>query len=243
MISKNQLKRIKSLHQKKFRLEHNSFIIEGQKSVQEAISSGLIIECIVLQEGYESTHFDVQTFTASSQEMKMLSAMSTAPGILAVAHFPSWYLANPLPSEVTSSELILALDGIRDPGNLGTIIRTADWFGLKAIVATKDTVDCFNPKTVQASMGSVFRTPVYYTSMTDFLQETALPIYGLDLEGENLFEAKLSRGLFVLGNESHGIREDLSSLIQHQLHIPGKGDAESLNAAISAAIVMSHLKW
>ncbi len=241
MLSKNQLKRIKSLHLKKFRMENRCFIVEGQKSVQEAVSSGLEIEIIVQQEGYESSNFEVEIVTTSIQEMKTLSTLSTAPGILAVVKFPKWYLNDNALSDLQDADVLFALDGIRDPGNLGTIIRTADWFGFKAIVCSKDTVDCFNPKVVQASMGSVFHLPTYYTDLSEFISNSPHPIYGLDLKGENLFTSELSKGIYVLGSESHGLREDIQPLIQKYLHIPGKGKAESLNAAISAAIVMSRI--
>lgn len=243
MLSKNQFKRIKSLHLKKFRMENRRFIVEGQKSVQEALSSGLQIEFLVVQEGHESTDFDGEIISATAVEMKSLSSLSTAPGILAVVEFPSWYLNPDELVNIQSEDVVFVLDGIRDPGNLGTIIRTADWFGFKGIVCSEDTVDCFNPKVVQASMGSVFHLPTYYTSIADFISNSPLPIYGLDLQGENLFETNVTKGLFVLGSESHGLREAIQPLIQRSLHIPGKGKAESLNAAISAAIVMSRIPF
>ncbi|MFT4683116.1 MAG: TrmH family RNA methyltransferase [Flavobacteriales bacterium] len=242
MLSKNQLKRIKSLHLKKFRMENRRFIVEGQKSVQEAIKSGLDIELLVKQDGYESSEFEIETFTTSILEMKTLSTLSTAPGILAVVKFPEWYMNEVSALTMQDESVVLVLDGIRDPGNLGTIIRTADWFGLKGIICSPDTVDCFNPKVVQASMGSVFHLPTYYTDLNTFIRKASHTVYGLDLQGENLFSTEISDGIYVLGSESHGLSEGIQPLIQKFLHIPGKGKAESLNAAISAAIVMSQIQ-
>ena len=136
--------------------------------------------------------------------------------------------------------MILMLDGIQDPGNLGTIIRTADWFGVREIICSKETVDCFNPKVIQSSMGSLFRIPIRYTLLSDVLAQTELPVYGALLDGKNMYEQSLNKkGIIVIGNEGKGISDALRPFISHPLFIPRYGEAESLNASIATAVILA----
>ncbi|MFM1931726.1 MAG: hypothetical protein RL226_1029, partial [Bacteroidota bacterium] len=232
---------VKSLRLQKNRLESKRFVVEGKKPVMELIQAGFTIEAIYVQSELQLEELGHNVEEVSETDMKQLSDLSTPPGILAVAHLPEWYPEVKSPLELSVDKGILVLDGIRDPGNLGTIIRTADWFGHKAILATSDTVDCFNQKVVQASMGSVFRVQVLYLSDVQLDELRSLDWYGLDLGGQSLYETKPKSGLYVIGNESHGIRAAMRERIQTYLHIPGAGKAESLNAAVSAAILMNEL--
>lgn len=240
MISKNQMRYVKSLRLQKHRLEHQQFIVEGVKSVHELSLSSFEINMILATEGHPAPQTTGQTFIISEREMKELSSLATAPGLLAVVDLPKWYLTPNFPNESDLQQGVLVLDGIRDPGNLGTLIRTAEWFGFKKMIASADTVDCFNPKCVQASMGSVFRIEVMYHELSTFNGHIA-PWYGLDLGGDSLYNLDSTFGYFAVGSESHGLRDDVRSRIESYLHIPGNGQAESLNAAMSGAILLSEL--
>jgi RNA methyltransferase, TrmH family len=240
MISKNQMRYVKSLRLQKHRMEHQQFTVEGTKSVLELLDSDFEVEFIICSEDHPEPSTSVPVHLVSTRDMKELSALTTPPGLMAVVKLPNWYLSPSAPSEADVNKGILVLDGVRDPGNLGTLIRTAEWFGFKRILADSDTVDCFNPKVVQASMGSVFRMEVLYHSLETFSGIEA-PWYGLDLGGSSLFEQTSTRGYFVVGNESHGLRAAVRERITEYLHIPGGGNAESLNAAMSGAILLSEL--
>lgn len=231
---------VKSLRLQKHRLEHQQFTVEGTKSVLELLDSGFEVEYIVCSEVHPAPSTSVPIHLVSERDMKELSALATPPGLLAVAKLPNWYLSPSAPTEKDVEQGVLVLDGVRDPGNLGTLIRTAEWFGFRKILADSDTVDCFNPKVVQASMGSVFRMEVLYHSLETFSGIEA-PWYGLDLGGSSLFELSSTHGYFVVGNESHGLRATVRERITAHLHIPGEGNAESLNAAMSGAILLSEL--
>jgi TrmH family RNA methyltransferase len=140
------------------------------------------------------------------------------------------------------SNWILAVDGVQDPGNLGTIIRTADWFGINTIVCSHETVDCFNPKVIQSTMGSIFRVHLDYTNLEEFLNQSELPIFGALMEGESVFNSSIPEsGILVMGNEGNGISENLLPLINHPIHIPGRGQAESLNVAVATGILLGQL--
>ena len=178
---------------------------------------------------------------ASEVQMQQMSGLDTPPGILAVVKIPQQ-------EEIkTSSQLILALDGIANPGNLGTLIRTADWFGIRDVVCSSDCVELWNPKVVQATMGSLFRVRVWTTNLSAYLQKAkteSKAVYGALLEGENLFQMKAKpEGILVIGSESHGIREDVLPCITHPVTIPRAGDSitESLNAAVAGAILMAEM--
>ncbi len=258
MITKNDIKFIQSLKQTKSRKENKMFLVEGNKLVDELLSSNFKVEKILvtdlwLEKFPEMTSrlpfYDI----ISQKQMEQISCMVTAPGILATAHTP-YYNISPADAE---NEFIIALDGINDPGNLGTIIRTADWFGIKKIVCSRDCADAWQAKTIQSTMGSIFRIEIMETDLKEFLLKTQrhsdsatlrlcdskTPIYGALMEGENIFTKKIEKknGVIIIGSESHGIRQDILPLVTSPIHIPrAKGSkTESLNASVAAAIILA----
>lgn len=241
MLSKNRLKVIKSLRSKKGRTKHRRFIVEGVKPVDEVLSSPLKVETVLYSEGLRPEKAGYgDAFLTDNATLNELSQLSTPPGILAVVEFPDWY-DHVTPDVLLATPHLLYLDGIRDPGNLGTIIRTADWFGFKAIILSEDCVDPLNPKVVQAAMGSIFRLPCFTDTLSRIQAQAPKAVYGLDLSGESIYTAELNDGYFVIGSESHGIREETRVQMTSTLNIPGTGGAESLNAAVSAAVLMSEI--
>lgn len=247
-MTRQQLKLIQSLQHKKFRKTYGLFIVEGLKMVQELLRSQFIVEYLVVSQSWkaENLNFDFGTDTAEvipDKDYKPLSNFTTPPGILAVARIPKNSANN---FEIDG--LVLVLDGISDPGNMGTIIRTAEWFGVKALVCSLDATDVWQPKVVQATMGSVFRIPVFQAELQSFFNsiEKGIPVYGALLEGQNLFSEKFDRhkpALLVIGSESHGIREAVKPFITDPLTIPAhsSSEAESLNASVATAILLSCL--
>lgn len=239
MISKNQAKIVKSLGQKKFRLEHGVFVAEGDKVLAELHAANWKVKMLFTTRAEDLRRYPSAQLI-SEREMAGISQLSTPPGILAVGELPEWY-RNPTDHLPAKAMCVIALDGIRDPGNLGTILRTAAWFGASAVVASPDSVDCFNPKVVQSSMGTIFRLPVLYVNLGDCFDRLGLPVYGLDLQGENLFTGGFGEGVYVVGSESHGLRKKARDLCSTFVTIPGEQGAESLNAAVSASIVLAEL--
>ena len=242
MITKNTIKQIASLRQQKFRKELGLFVVEGRKMVEELLHSDFETVGLYASEAFlaEYPSFS-KAETVSEMQMEQMSGLDTPPGILAVVKIPQQ-------GEIkTSSKLVLALDGIANPGNMGTLIRTAEWFGIRDVVCSIDCVELWNPKTVQATMGSLFRMKVWKTNLADFLhqaQSEGRAIYGALLEGENLFQMKVKpEGILVIGSESHGIRADVLPYITHPVTIPRvDGSAtESLNAAVAGAILMAEM--
>lgn len=232
MVTKNQIKLIKSLHQKKFRKEVGAFIVEGSKPVEELLNSTFeVMETYAQGELLEQ--FPGAT-EVSKADMERMTALKTAPGVLAMVRIPSWTYSE-------EKGAIIALDGVADPGNLGTLIRTADWFGITQLVCSEDTVDEFNPKTVQASMGSLFRVRLYRCNLPLWLSEQGLKVYGLDMAGESLYGHQQERAVYVLGKESTGLSEAVRAELTNTINIPGKGMAESLNVGIAGALLMSEL--
>jgi len=243
MLSKFQISFLKSLQHKKDRLEHGLFLVEGYKSVIEFINSTYQVEAI-----YHTASFDSKVLKLSQKmnlcetsvtDFQKISSLKTPQEILALVKIPNW----PQLSNINlRQKFSLVLDGLQDPGNMGTIIRTADWFGISDIICSEDTVDVYNPKVVQSSMGSLSRMNVYYTNIAAVLQQTGLPAFGAMLDGENIYAANFgSEGLIVLGNEGNGIRPEISRLIGKAVTIPRAGKAESLNVAIAAAIFCSEI--
>jgi TrmH family RNA methyltransferase len=234
MISKNRIRFINTLYQKKQRIENNRFIVEGEKMVNEAIQwIPNLIETI-----YTTSDFTIPTTNPSLlfeeislKELKEISSLTTPNKALAICKIPE--------NKTIDSPLIICLDGIQDPGNIGTILRLADWFGIKDIVCSKNTVDCYNPKVLQATMGAIFRVHVHYLELTEFLSTTELPVFGALLDGENIFENNYERkGIIVLGNEGNGISDEIKKYIQKAITIPRFGEAESLNVATAGAIIL-----
>lgn len=251
MISKNQLKLINSLRLHKFRETEGLFIAEGVKLVDELLKSSFIIRSIyATRQWIDAGHvpadrYLVDILEITEEELAKITALMTPNQVLALAAIPG---DSPMPD--ISEEWVMLLDQIKDPGNFGTIIRTADWFGMNRIVAAPGSVDIWNPKVVQASMGSVFRMPVHYLELTGFLStyHRLMPVYGTLLEGVAPADISLSpNGIVVIGNESHGISEEIKPFISTKISIPAAaggnaGRAESLNASIAAAIVCYEIR-
>ena len=237
MLTKSQIKLITSLKQKKFRIQHQLFVVEGIKVVQEFLNSNYELVAIFAVEDQYSQYN--QKFTlVDSKELAKISGFSTPNKVLATFKIPS--LIN-----VNWSSLTVALDGINDPGNLGTIIRLCDWFGIEDLVCSEDTVDCYNPKVVQASMGSHTRVNITYVDLKKTLS-TVSNCMGTFMDGISIYNQTLPKtGVIVLGNEANGISENIESLIDLRLSIPRFGklkQTESLNVANAAAIVLSEFK-
>ncbi len=244
-ISNNDIKRVKALQQKKVRDESGLFIVEGEKMVQEAVDSPFAVEHIYYKE------------EIGEEAMKRISALANPSPALAVVRKPSDAYVDDLlalDSVLDEGGLYLALDTIRDPGNLGTILRIADWFGIKAVFATRDTVDLFNPKVVQATMGAIFRVKMHYVDLPALSQkilDKGGKVYGTFLDGKNLYERPLDNGaanpsVIVIGNESEGISDTMSKLVSDRLYIPpypaDQPGSESLNAAIATAITVAEFR-
>lgn len=240
MISKNEIKLIRSLHRKKGRMEAGMFIAEGLKTVMEAIESGAEPHLILLLAGEDLIQVHPALRVVSQQEMESVTALSSASPALGIFKItrPIW-----IPKEICHSKVI-ALDRIRDPGNLGTIIRSADWFGIKHVIASTDTVDCFNPKTVQSSMGSAFRVNVYYTNLPEAFRELKsqnpnFKILGAVFNGDSPTKlSAINEAAMVIGSEANGLSAEIDQCLDERLTIAKIGAAESLNAAISASILL-----
>lgn len=244
MLTRNTIKWVKSLQQKKFRNEFGLFVAEGSKLVDELISSNFKIEEIFHTEQYVVTNVNCQENTVSQSEMERISGLVTPSPVLAVVRVPSYTL------EVDpSKELVLALDTIQDPGNMGTIIRIADWFGIDNIVCSHGCTDAFAPKAIQATMGSIAHVKVHYTDLITWLNthNRNCPIFGACMDGEDIYRAKKEHaGIIVMGNEGNGISPAVDKLITHRIHIPtfakGRQKVESLNVAMATAIILSEFK-
>lgn len=238
MVSKNQIKLINSLQQKKYRKLHNLFIAEGKKVIQELIDANFCLEHLFVTKTdlFDKKH--AATLILDS-ELKKISALTSANDCLAVFKIKEY-------SSSTNSGLELALDNIKDPGNMGTIIRLCDWFGISKIVCTEETVDMYNPKVVQATMGSLARVQVEYTNLATYLKATDKEIFGTFMDGENIYKKDLpSNGILVMGNEANGISSEIENLITQKISIPRFGNlqlTESLNVATATAIFLSEFK-
>lgn len=243
MISKSELKYIQSLYHKKTRDKEKLFIVEGPKMVGELLESHFRVRKILSTVPDWTSRYPTAPVTVVSSELLgRASGLKTPHEVLAIVEMPE--IIPPAPAK--AGRLILALDAIRDPGNMGTLIRLADWFGVDQIIASTDTADRYNPKVVQATMGSLFRVPVHYTDLKDYLGRSSLPVLGALLSGQPLgsfpLPVPLKEGIILIGNESTGIHPDLLPLITQAVKIPSFGQAESLNAAIAAAVLLGHIK-
>ena len=243
MLSKSQISFIKSLHQKKYRKEHGLFIVEGIKSIKEFFQSSYHIHTIF----YNSEQYNllpklpanINLFEVNNAELDKISTLQTPQGFLALVHIPKNKV---LDIATLKNQFTLVLDGVQDPGNMGTIIRTADWFGFKNIICSKDCVEVFNPKTTQATMGSLARVNIYEADLPALLTDIQIPIFGALLDGEPIYQTQWgSEGLIVLGNEGKGISAEVIEKINKPVTIPRIGEAESLNVAVSAAIFCAEL--
>lgn len=237
MISKNEAKYIQSLYRKKNRDANEMFIAEGPKLVDELLQSDFSIKKIyATDEWCAHNKTNVPVTSVTTEELQRISHLETPNKVLAVVE-----KKKVKPPSLTN-KITIALDGLQDPGNLGTIIRIADWFGVEDIIASNDTSDVYNPKVVQSTMGSLIRVNVFYTDLTSFLKSIDITVYGALLEGKNLYEMNtIKEGIILIGNESKGIREETIQLVKQAITIPRKGKAESLNAAVATGIILSHI--
>lgn len=232
MITAAEIKHVRSLREKKFREQSGEFVVEGEKMVREALASGYEMAAVW------------RTEDIGEDAMSRISQLSTPSPVLAVLKMPS----SGMPAEILQNELYLALDSVRDPGNLGTIIRIADWFGVKAVFVSEDCVDRYNPKVVQSSMGSVFRVEVIPSELTGVcarFREKGMEVYGTVLDGTDIYKENLGpSGLVVMGNESAGISPGVRSCLTGRLLIPsfGQSGAESLNVAVATAVTLSEFR-
>ncbi len=244
MFSKNKAKFIKSLQIKKFRIEYKQFLTEGTKSILELINSDYVIHDLLVTEkflqehSHELTKHAVKAEIISEKDLSSISAFTTNNAGLAVASTKENLLL-----EASKEEFALVLDDIKDPGNLGTILRIADWYGIRKIICSETTADFYNPKVISSSMGSFTRTNIYYCDLGNFLSKTTIPVYAADLEGKNVHDyAFSSGGYLVMGNESEGLSMEVKKYITEKIHIPRYGHAESLNVAIATAIICDNIK-
>ncbi len=254
MLTKATIKHLNELQQKKHRAAAQEFIIEGIKGVEEALANAEVI--LVVMDGSLRDEADMKKIISAAEQNEVqvefcgrkdigeIKTTDTFPGVMAVV------TTNDIGLEEISAGPIIALDGVKDPGNLGTIIRTADWFGIQNILLAEDSVDPYNPKVVRSTMGSIFRTQIFEsqdlaTSLNTLKTKYGYKVVSLEMDGKPLPTELLKKGsentVFLFGSESHGVRETLEKFIDFSYTIPGKGAAESLNVAIAAAIVMSRM--
>lgn len=239
MVSKNQIKTITALQQKKYRKEQNLFFAEGIKVVQELLNSNFVLHHLYTVDDVFSTVNDDKITLINDAELQKISALATPNTCLAIFEMP--VMESP-----ADDGLIIALDDVRDPGNMGTIIRLCDWFGISRIICSLKCVDVFNPKTVQATMGSIARVAVEYADLEKYLSQTKLPIFGTFMDGENIYTQQLPEsGIVVMGNEANGISNSVERLVTNKIAIPRFGNlqqTESLNVATAAAIILSEFR-
>ena len=247
MPSQSQLKHLSSLKLSKFRQKYAQFLVEGRKAVEEVFHSQWKVLGIWCTQEFVNKHspgYPYEIMTVSDN--KKISSMETPPGVFA------WVEMLPLDEiikqkkvleiEKSNPKFTLVLDGISDPGNLGTLIRLADWYGLDEIIASTDTVDCFNPKVLSATMGSFLRVGIRYVSILDWMETYPGVVFGADLVGESVYNCEVpSQSALIIGSESHGLRSEVKAALRRFITIPRIGGAESLNAGIAAAIAMDNM--
>ncbi len=237
MLTKNEIKQLKQLQLKKFRKQDGLYLVEGVKMVEELLQSGHKIRAVYCHQEFVDQF--PNTVVIKSDIMKQISTMATPPGVIAVAEIPKPKKLN------LNMGWTLALNDINDPGNLGTMLRTADWFGISQVICSENCVDAFSPKVVQASMGAIFRISVHYLDMQSALNDCAkneVKIYAADMKGEQLDSINFpNNGILLMGSESHGIGLALRPLVNHWVNIPGKGKTESLNVSVAAGIICARL--
>jgi TrmH family RNA methyltransferase len=245
MLSKKIVKYIQSLSHKKFRDEEGVFIAEGPKIVYEFLSSHML-KCRIIcadQSWLSKNEFLLKNvnpenvYETDDHWLQSISLLKTPNKVVAVfekkdfSHLPDLY-----------NKISLMLDDLQDPGNLGTLIRIADWFAIENIICSENSVDCYNPKVVQSTMGSLSRVNVFYTDLFSFIQKNKIPVFATTLNGTSIYQLpKVKEGIILIGNESKGVGEDLLKIIYHQITIPKSGHAESLNAAVAGGIILSKI--
>jgi len=251
MLSKNKIKFIQSLARKKNREAEKLFLVEGDKMVVEALESSLSVRLLAATDEFLAANNRIaqkaaEVVDATAEEIRKASLLQSPQHALAVVEMPQ----TGFEQSMLTNQLSLALDFIQDPGNLGTIIRLADWFGIEHLLCSENTVDCFNPKVIQASMGAIFRVKVHYLNLPEVLkkaQADKLPVYGAFLEGENIYKHNLSKaGILVMGNEGNGISAEVEQTVTDKIHIPSfatKGTgSESLNVSMATGICLSEFR-
>lgn len=240
MLSKSRITLITSLKQKKYRMQHRLFVVEGVKAIQEFLNSSYELEHLYTTMFFNGVSDSGQTLV-SEVDLKKISFFKNTNSALAVFKMKD-------SESIDDSQLIVALDNVRDPGNLGTIIRLCDWFGVTDLICNIETVDCYNPKVVQATMGSLTRVNISYLNLEDYLlSKKDLPIYGTFMNGDDLYTADfiVNHGILVLGNEANGVSETIKALVTQKITIPKFGaiqKTESLNVAMATSIILSEFK-
>lgn len=250
-LSKNKIKLINSLNRKKFREDEGLFFAEGDKIVDDILFSSISINTLICTPQWQKTHGHlapptVEFLNCGEEDFKKISNLKSLPSVLAVCNLPK----REFNINHCKTSLTLVLDDIQDPGNMGTIIRLADWFGIETILASKNSADAFSPKVVQATMGAVCRVSVFYVDLPTVLKEIIelnIPVYGTFLDGENIYTKELtSNGVLIMGNEGKGISPEVEALVENRIHIPSfsthESGSESLNVAIATSIACSEFK-
>lgn len=237
-LSKAKQKWIRSLQLKKNRDQALLFVVEGEKSVLEGLSAFFFhLELVVSLDSFASqipSQFHSKTFTVTTKELEQISELKTPNKCIAVFNRPD--------TALLTNEFTIVLDGIQDPGNMGTILRLADWFGVKQLVCSNDTVDCYNSKVIQSSMGAIYRIPVHYTDLASYLKNTTQQKYGAMLNGKNYKKIDYPKdAILIMGNEGKGVRPEIEALIDFPVTIPRFGEAESLNVATATAILLAEI--
>ena len=238
MVGKSQIKFIKSLQQKKYRNQNGMFVVEGIKTVQELIDSNIEPYKIYSTSTELFQDLEDQIEIISEVDLKRISSLKNPNKVLGIFKIPQ-------PRKVDENDWILALDDVRDPGNLGTIIRLCDWFGIKHLVCSERTVDCYNPKVLQATMGSITRVNIFYTDLVHYIEKSELPVYGTFMNGNTIYSSKLPlKGILVMGNEANGISSEIENLVNSRVSIPhfGSNATESLNVATAVAIFLNEIR-
>ncbi len=247
MISKNRIKLIKSLETRKYRLEHGLFVAEGHKLVGELLQTFQPVYMAALPEWIEDNRrllpAECTIDVVTPEELQRASLQRTPQSVIALFPLPKHNLSYNCADE----NLCISLDGVQDPGNLGTIVRLADWFGITDIICSMDTADIYNPKAVQATMGALARVRVHYVHLTEFLSHVSVPIFGTFLDGEDIYSTELAtKGIILMGNEGKGISSEVRSLVTHKLYIPNfpadRNTTESLNVAIATSITCAEFR-
>ena len=244
-ITKAQIKLVKSLQQKKYRDETGLFVAEGAKCVDELRKSFELVHLFVNGEAYQGEAIHV-----SQTQLEQMSGLRTPQGVIGVFRKRE-AINSEAPTRKDITQLTLTLDGIQDPGNLGTIIRTCDWFGIRTIFCSRDTADCYNPKVVQATMGALARVELHYIDLPAFLRDSHLPIYGTLLDGKDMYDVldgdeRSAAAIIIMGNEGNGISQAVRPFITHPIRIPSYPKdvetSESLNVSIATAIVLAEFR-
>lgn len=243
-MAKKAFKFIKSLQLKKYRVEEQSFLTEGAKSVLELLHSDYHVKLLLATKAFVQDNFKIlkekmiDVVEAKQEEIEALGSFKTNNAALAVAG-----MKENSPLFLSEDEFALVLDDVRDPGNLGTILRVADWYGISKVICSETCADFYNPKVVSASMGSFTRVNAFYTHLADYLQDQKHGVYGAFLDGENVHKVDFpSSGYIVMGNESKGISDEVAKLVDFRVKIPRFGKAESLNVGIATAVICDNLR-